>query len=305
LKVINKSEAVIERIRDLEGQRAAARINSLRHRQLTKAIHAQADLYRKSLDSEQASEQFDPKPVLPPFDPSARPRDRPSNRLLASLPARELNELLPHLTTIPTQVRQMFHVKGEPLGAVYFPNGGVASITTLMNDGRLVEVATVGNEGIVGIEAYLGADAVALGDTMMQVAGTSAEMMTVATFRHAIVAYKGFGGLISRYAQVVVAQMMQSTACNALHPVQQRCARWLLTTHDRMHRQDFGLSHEFLAVMLGVARPTVSIVAGGLQDAGLIRYARGRMTILDRKGLQAAACECYAVVRAQFDRLRA
>jgi hypothetical protein len=181
----------------------------------------------------------------------------------------------------------------------------VASITTLMNDGRLVEVATVGDEGIVGIEAYLGADPVALGDTMMQVAGTSAEMMTVASFRHAVVAHKGFGDVVSRYAQVVVAQMMQSTACNALHPVQQRCARWLLTTHDRMHRQDFGLSHEFLAVMLGVARPTVSIVAGGLQDAGLIRYARGRMAILDRKGLQAASCECYGVVRAQFDRLRA
>jgi CRP-like cAMP-binding protein len=302
--VVNKSEAVIERIRDLEGQRAGARINSIRHRQLTKAIHTQADLYRQSLDNEQASAQFDPKPVLPPFDPAARPRQRPSNRLLASLSAQELSHLLPHLTTIPTQVKQMFHVKGEPLGAVYFPNGGVASITTLMNDGRLVEVATVGDEGIVGIEAYLGPDAVALGDTMMQVAGTSAEMMTVASFRHAIVAHPGFGLLVSRYAEVVVAQMMQSTACNALHPVQQRCARWLLTTHDRMHGQDFGLSHEFLAVMLGVARPTVSIVAGGLQDAGLIRYSRGRMTILDRKGLQAASCECYAVVRAQFDRLR-
>jgi CRP-like cAMP-binding protein len=303
--VFSKSEAVIERIRDLEGQRSGARINSVRHRQLTKAIHAQADLYRQSLDHEQATEQFDPKPVLSPFDPAARPRDCPDNRLLASLPAHELARLLPHLTTIQTQVKQMFHRKGERLGAVYFPNDGVASITTLMNDGRLVEVATVGDEGIVGIEAYLGADPLALGDTMMQVAGTSAEMMTVASFRHAVVAHKGFGDVVSHYAQVVVAQMMQSTACNALHPVQQRCARWLLTTHDRMHRQDFGLSHEFLAVMLGVARPTVSIVAGGLQDAGLIRYARGRMAILDRKGLQAAACECYAVVRAQFDRLRA
>jgi CRP-like cAMP-binding protein len=301
--VVNKSDALIERIRDLEGQRSDARLNSVRHRQLTKAIHAQADLYRKSLDIEQASEQFDPKPTLTPMDPVARPRQRPGNRLLASLPAHEFGRLLPHLTTIPTQVRQMFHVKGEPLGAVYFPNGGVASITTLMNDGRLVEVATVGNEGIVGIEAYLGVDAVALGDTMMQVAGASAEMMTVASFRHALVAHKDFAGLVSRYAQVVVAQMMQSTACNALHPVQQRCARWLLTTHDRMHRQDFSLSHEFLAVMLGVARPTVSIVAGGLQDAGLIRYSRGRMTILDRDGLQTASCECYAVVRAQFDRL--
>ncbi len=303
--MVNKSEDVIERIRDLEGQRSGARINSVRHRQLTKAIRVQADLYRQSLDVEQAAEQFDPKPTLVPFDPAARPRDRPSNRLLASLPEREFVQLLPHLTTIPLQVKQVLHVKGELLGAVYFPNGGVVSITTLMNDGRLVEVATIGDEGMVGIEAYLGAHAVALGDTMLQVPDTSAEMMTVKSFRSALLAHHSFSELVGRYAQIVVAQMMQSTACNALHPVQQRCARWLLTTHDRMHRRDFSLSHEFLAVMLGVARPTVSIVAGGLQEAGLIRYSRGRMTVLDRDGLQAASCECYAIVRGHFDRLRA
>jgi CRP-like cAMP-binding protein len=129
--------------------------------------------------------------------------------------------------------------------------------------------------------------------------------MTVKSFREAILTHHGFSELVGRYAQIVVAQMMQSTACNALHPVQQRCARWLLTTHDRMHQRDFSLSHEFLAVMLGVARPTVSIVAGGLQEAGLIRYSRGRMTVLDREGLQAASCECYAIVRGHFDRLRA
>jgi CRP-like cAMP-binding protein len=98
--------------------------------------------------------------------------------------------------------------------------------------------------------------------------------------------------------------MMQSTACNALHQVPQRCARWLLTTHDRMHEQDFTLSHEFLAIMLGVQRPTVSLVAGALQQAGLIRYTHGRVTVQDRLGLEAAACECYPIVRAHFDRLR-
>jgi hypothetical protein len=96
--------------------------------------------------------------------------------------------------------------------------------------------------------------------------------------------------------------MMQTTACNALHHVQQRCARWLLMTHDRMHEQDFHLSHEFLAVMLGVQRPTVTTVAGGLQQAGLIRYTHGRVSVLDRRGLEAASCECYAIVRAHFDR---
>ncbi len=254
---------------------------------------------------EEAVEPFNQAVTAPPFVPAARPRDRPGNRLLASLPEHEFIQLRPHLVTVPLHVKQVLHVKGEMVGAVYFPNGGVVSITTLMNDGRLVEVATIGDEGMVGIEAYLGADAMALGDTMLQVPDTSAEMMTVASFRDAIAAHHDFSALVGRYAQIVIAQMMQSTACNALHPVQQRCARWLLTTHDRMHRRDFNLSHEFLAVMLGVARPTVSIVAGGMQDAGLIRYSRGRMTVLDRDGLQAASCECYAIVRGHFDRLLA
>ena len=309
----SKSEAVIDRIRELENQRCAVRINSARHRQLTRAIHAEANLYRKSLDSEQAAAQLDPKPALrgvsrtAPARPAQRPHlaERPKNRLLASLPVLEFNRLRPYLITIPIHARQILHHKGEALAAVYFPNGGVASITTLMLDGRLVEVATVGDEGMVGIEAFFGADAVALGDTMIQVPGTSADMMGVADFRRLIAAPGHFGALVGRYAQIVVAQMMQSTACNALHQVQQRCARWLLTTHDRMHEQDFNLSHEFLAVMLGVARPTVSLVAGTLQDGGLIRYTRGRVTVLNRAGLQAESCECYAIVRAQFDRLTA
>jgi CRP-like cAMP-binding protein len=311
--VASKSETVIDRIRVLEDQRSTVRLNSARHRQLTRAIHVEANLYRESLDSEQAEARFDPKRALGranrtgPARPGQRPQlaERPKNRLLASLPVPEFHRLRPHLITIPIHARQILHVKGEALEAVYFPNGGVASITTLMRDGRLVEVATVGDEGMVGIEAFLGADAVALGDTMIQVPGTSADMMGVADFRRLIAAPGHFGALVGCYAQVVVAQMMQSTACNALHQVQQRCARWLLTTHDRMHQQDFNLSHEFLAVMLGVARPTVSLVAGTLQDAGLIRYTRGRVTVLNRAGLKAASCECYAIVRAQFDRLTA
>jgi CRP-like cAMP-binding protein len=307
--VASKSETVIDRIRELEDLRSTVRINSARHRQLTRAIHVEANLYRQSLDAEQATAQFDPKPALggaKRTTPAHRPRAaRPKNRLLASLPAAEFNRLRPHLITVPIHAQQMLHVKGDALQAVYFPNGGVASITTLMRDGRLVEVATVGDEGMVGIEAFLGADAVALGDTMIQVPGASADMMGVADFRRLTAAPGSFGPLVGRYVQVVVAQMMQSTACNALHQVQERCARWLLTTHDRMHEQDFHLSHEFLAVMLGVARPTVSLVAGTLQEAGLIRYTRGRVTVLDRAGLKAASCECYAIVRAQFDRLSA
>jgi CRP-like cAMP-binding protein len=307
----NNSDAVIDRIRQLEGERAGARINSDRHHQLTRAIHVEASLYRQLVDAEQAAAQFDPHPapVRPSQTPLIRPASqpllaaRPNNLLLASLPAHEFNRLRPHLKTVPIHAQQVLHLKGKALEAVYFPNGGVASITTLMLDGRLIEVATVGDEGMVGIEAFLGEDAVALGDTMIQVPGGSAEMMGVADFRRHAAAHGAFGGLVGRYAQVVIAQMMQSTACNALHQVHQRCARWLLTTHDRMHGKDFHLSHEFLAVMLGVARPTVSLVAGTLQDGGLIRYTRGRITVLDRAGLLAASCECYAIVREQFDRL--
>lgn len=168
----------------------------------------------------------------------------------------------------------------------------------------MVEAATVGDEGMLGVEAFLGDHIIAPGETLIQVPETDAEVMRVDDFRRETARPGAFKTIVGRYAQVIIAQMMQSTACNALHHVQQRCARWLLLTHDRMHEQDFHLSHEFLAVMLRVKRPTVSVVAGTLQQAGFIRYTHGHVTVLDRKGLEAAACECYPIVRAHFDRLR-
>jgi CRP-like cAMP-binding protein len=201
-------------------------------------------------------------------------------------------------------VKQVLQKGGEPIHVVYFLNGGVGSITTRLSDGTTVEAATVGDEGMLGIEAFLSADAFAVGETLIQVPDTSAEVMSVEDFRREAWAPGAFRDLVGRYTQVVLAQMMQSTACNALHQVPQRCARWLLMTHDRMHEEDFHLSHEFLAVMLGVQRPTVSVVAATLQEAGLIRYTRGRVTVRNRKGLEAASCECYPIIRAHFDRLR-
>jgi CRP-like cAMP-binding protein len=229
---------------------------------------------------------------------------RPKNRLLAALPVDDFRRLVPYLKTVPIRVKQVLHKSGEPIRAVYFPNGGVASITTTLLDGTMVEAATVGDEGMVGIEAFLSVDAVAPGEALMQVPDTNAEMMKVEDFRRESSEQGAFRDLIGRYTQVVIAQMMQSTACNALHQVQQRCARWLLMTHDRMHEQDFNLSHEFLAVMLGVQRPTVSVVAASLQQAGLIRYMHGRVTVRNREGLEAAACECYPIIRSHFNRLR-
>jgi CRP-like cAMP-binding protein len=209
------------------------------------------------------------------------------------------------LITIPVRVKQILQKQGAPIDHVYFPNGGVASITTVLLDGTAVEAATVGDEGMLGIEAFLDDHAIAPGETWIQVPDTNAEMLSVSAFRREIMRRGALHTLMGRYTQAVIAQMMQSTACNALHQVHQRCARWLLTTHDRMHEQDFNLSHEFLAVMLGVHRPTVSGIAGTLQHAGLIRYTHGHVTVLDRKGLEAASCECYPIIRAHFNRLSA
>src|SRR2546421_6599919 len=156
------------------------------------------------------------------------PNGRPKNRLLAALPAEDFARLLPYLTTIPVRSKQVLHKNGELLRAVYFPNGGVASITTVLLDGTMIEAATVGDEGMVGVEAFLNAEATAPGETLIQVPDTSAEMMSVADFRQQTAVNGPFRDLMGRYTETVIAQMMQSTACNAMHPVQQRCARWLL-----------------------------------------------------------------------------
>jgi Crp-like helix-turn-helix domain len=213
--------------------------------------------------------------------PSSDPR--PANRLLACLPEADFQRLKPHLTTIPVKVKQVFHRVGEPVRHVLFLNGGVASITTVMSNGAMVEVATVGDEGLVGIS--------------VQVPDTSAELMPVGAFRAVIQRQGMFQDCVRRYAQGLLIQTMQSTACMALHNVQERCCRWLLMAHDRVGRDQFELSHEFLAMMLGSTRPTVTVVAGTLQKAGLIRYRHGRITVVDRDNLEAASCECYATIK--------
>lgn len=199
--------------------------------------------------------------------------------------------------------KQVLHQAGEPVEQVYFPNGGVFSVTTLLPNGTAVEAATVGDEGMLGIEAFFSDDAVAPGQTLLQVPDGEVCRLSVGVFREETARREALHDLLGRYTQVVIAQMMQSTACNALHEVQERCARWLLMTHDRMHQQDFHLSHEFLAVMLGTRRTTVTLVAGTLQRAGLISYKHGRVKVLDRPALEATACPCYAIIRAHFDRL--
>jgi len=228
---------------------------------------------------------------------------RPANRLLGALTAADYSRLVPDLQTIAVRPRQVLQQAGEPIRYVYFPNGGLFSLTTLLPDGSTVEGATVGKEGMFCLEALLHDEAIAVSTAMLQVPGGDVVRLPMAALRREVAARSALARMMGLYAQVAIAQMMQSAACNALHQVHERCARWLLVTHDRIGAPEFRLSHELLAVMLGTRRPTVTLVARALQQTGLISYTHGRVTILDRAGLENAACPCYAILRAQFDRL--
>jgi hypothetical protein len=185
---------------------------------------------------------------------------------------------------------------------VYFPNGGVFSVTNAMRDGQLVEVATVGCEGMLGIGVFLG-DRAGAGRTFQQVPGEPFPSMAAKRFVRESAVAGPFREVVALYAQANLLQIMQCTACNALHDVKQRCCRWLLQTQDRVDSDAFVLKHEFLAIMLGVQRPTVTLVMGRLQAAGLLSTRYGRIRVLNRRRLEQASCECYAVIQAHFERL--
>jgi CRP-like cAMP-binding protein len=222
--------------------------------------------------------------------------------MLAALPPDDYRRLVPCLTTVPLHAKKVLRKRDEPIEHVFFPNGGVCSIVGFVTNGAMVECATVGDEGVIGIEAFLRENAMPFGETIVQVPDTDATVLSVAEFRRELARHGALHDLVSHYTEAVIALLMQQTVCNTFHDVQQRCARWLLSTHDRMHRHDFNLSHEFLALMLGVQRPTVSVVAATLQEAGFIRYSQGHVTVRNRKGLEDAACECYQIIRRRFER---
>jgi CRP-like cAMP-binding protein len=224
------------------------------------------------------------------------------NRLLASLPTLDYNRIAQHLRVQTSVTGDMLHEEGRRIDDVYFPNGGVFSVTTRMRDGSLVEVATVGREGMLGVGAFLG-DRSGTGRTFLQVADGTVAVIAVPPFVRETAASRTFGKVMALYAQATLLQTMQCAACNARHDVTQRCCRWLLQTHDRVDADDFPLKHEFLAIMLGVHRPTVTVVLRGLQETGLISSRYGRMRVLRRRQLEAASCECYAVIRDHFERL--
>jgi CRP-like cAMP-binding protein len=230
------------------------------------------------------------------------PDERSPNKLLAALPAADYRRILPTLTTVPLKFRQVMHKYGEPIDTVYFIGGGVASVTNVMTDGRMVEVATIGKEGIVGMTVFLGGR-VSPGEAFIQVPDGNSQSMSADAFRKELDRRGAFYGLVSRYSQALQILIMQSTACNSLHSVEERCSRWLLMTHDRVDGDSFQLTHEFLGYMLGVRRPTVSLVLGTLDKAGFISNGTKKITIVNRARLEETSCECYRVVKSAFDRL--
>jgi CRP-like cAMP-binding protein len=219
-------------------------------------------------------------------------RPPPANRLLAALPADDYARLAPTLPNTPLKLKHFLHKAGEAIDQVYFPGGGFVSVVTVLKDGSMVEVATIGREGMLGISA--GSDGgLSPAAGMVQAESDVCYTMSTEAFRQEMDRRGAFYELLTRYGQALVGFIMQSTACNAVHSVEQRLSRWLLLAHDRVGKDDFPLTQEFAAMMLGTSRPTVTVVAGTLQKSGLIIYHRGHVTIVDRENLEAASCECY------------
>lgn len=224
-----------------------------------------------------------------------------ANHLLTALPEAELALLEAELERVPLPFQEVLQGWEQPLTHLWFPCTGVGSMLSRMADGSSVEVATVGREGMVGLSAVLGARQLAQ-TVFMQIPGAGYRL-PVERYAALSARLPSFERVLLRYAATLVTQIAQGSACNRLHALEVRCARWLLMTRDRVDSDSFPLTHEFLAQMLGVTRPSVTIAAGILQKAGLITYARGEVTIIDRPRLEDACCECYGIITGEFRQL--
>jgi CRP-like cAMP-binding protein len=223
------------------------------------------------------------------------------NRLLRALPLAEYAHLLPQLTPVVLGLKQVLIEPDAPIRDVYFPRAGVGSMIADEQEGGAVEVGTIGPEGFIGLPVLMGADRMPY-RVFVQVAGDGWRL-SADTFRRVVDERPAVRQLLLRFAQTFTDQVSQSVACNRLHTVDERCARWLLMTLDRVHGESFELTHEFLSLMLGVRRAGVTVAMGTLQGAGIIRYMRGRVTVLDRPRLEEASCGCYHITRTASDRL--
>lgn len=230
-------------------------------------------------------------------DPAQMPIE---NRLIAALPREAYLNLLPHLERVPLLFEQVLYESREEIDYVYFLNHGVISLLTILADSTKGEVALVGNDGMAGLPIFLGVETTPV-EAFVQIPG-DAMRMKVSVFKALVKPGHPLHDLLQRYTYALMFQNSQIAACNCYHSVEKRCCRWLLMSHDRVNSDSFPITHKFLSRMLGVRRASVTVVANKLQQAGLIRYSRGQMTILDRQGLEKASCECYRLIKSESDR---
>ncbi len=223
------------------------------------------------------------------------------NHLLAALPAAEFDRLVPHLELVPMPLGEALYESGGRLQHVYFPTTSIVSLLYVMEDGASAEIAVVGNEGILGISLFMGGETTP-SRAVVQSAGVGYRLKSQLLKQEF-----NRGGevmrLLLRYTQALITQMAQTAVCNRHHSVEQQLCRWLLLSLDRLSTHELTMTQELIANMLGVRREGVTEAAGNLQRAGLIRYRRGQIKVLDRPRLEQAVCECYAVVKKEFDRL--
>jgi CRP-like cAMP-binding protein len=222
------------------------------------------------------------------------------NHLLAALPRTEYKRLLPQLEFVALPFMDVLYEGGEPITHVYFPNDGLISLLVVMEDQTPREVGLIGNEGMLGIPVVLGINATPT-RALIQMPGSAMRMKT----NELQIEFKRGGALqnvLQRYGHALFTQVAQSAACISSHAVDKRLSRWLVMTHDHAPGDEFEMKHEFMAMMLGVTRAVVTRAAGKLQHEKMISYTRGQVTVLDRSGLEATACECYAVVKAEYAR---
>ena len=225
---------------------------------------------------------------------------KPANRLLAALPAKDYARLLLKLEEIPLTFAKTFYEPGDIIRHVYFPNSGIISLLSAVEERSLVEVGIVGNEGFVGVPVFLGVKT-SNNCALVQGAGVALEMKT-ADFLAECENGGALPRLLQRYTHSLIMQISQSAACNRFHPIEARLARWLLMTSDRMESDEFQITQEFLSNMLGVRREGVSKSATQLQQNELINYSRGKITILNRAGLEAVACRCYFIIKEEYEK---
>src|SRR5215207_1118218 len=223
------------------------------------------------------------------------------NRLLARLPPEEMARILPHLRRVPFKLGEVIYESGGRQSYIYFPTTVIISLLYLMENGSSAEMGVAGNEGLVGIALFMGGETVP-NRAVVQSAG-DAFRMTTGVLQDEFARGGAFQRLLLRYTQALMTQMSQTAVCNRLHTVEQQLCRWLLLSRDRLNTDELVMTQELIANMLGVRREGVTHAAGRLQESGLISYVRGRITVLDRRGLEATVCECYRVVKDEYDRL--